>query len=115
MVDMRWKEEREEIVELIYRIQADHDGSLRETEAQAFGPWAMEAIKRARKIRWLASKGAPPVLSITNKGSKALDAALASRGVDVFPYRTGLAARSSPSLRRLAPCCRRTLTSPTRS
>lgn len=60
MVDMRWKEEREEIVELIYRIQADHDGSLRETEAQAFGPWAMEAIKRARKIRWLASKGAPP-------------------------------------------------------
>ncbi len=83
MADTRWKEEREEIVELVYRIQADHGGSLPEREARKFGPWAADAIKRARKIRWLTSKGAPPVLSITNKGSKALDTALVSRGIDV--------------------------------
>lgn len=83
MADMRWKEEREEIVELVYRVQADHGGNLSEREARKFGPWADEAIKRARKIRWLVAKGSPPVLSITNKGSKALDAALASRGIDV--------------------------------
>jgi hypothetical protein len=28
--DMRWKEEREEIIELIYRVQVDHDNSLPE-------------------------------------------------------------------------------------
>lgn len=83
MADMRWKEEREEIIDLIYRIQVDHGGSLPEREARKFGPWAVDAIKRARKIRWLIAKGSPSVLSITNKGSKALDAALASREVDV--------------------------------
>lgn len=83
MAGMRWKEEREEIIELVYRIRADYGGSLPEREARKFGPWAIDAIKRARKIRWLAAKGSPPVLSITNKGSKALDAALASREVDV--------------------------------
>lgn len=81
MADVRWKEEREEIIELVYRIQADHGGNLLEREAQKYGPWAADAIKRARKIRWLSSKGAPPVLSVTNKGSNALDSALASRGV----------------------------------
>lgn len=80
---MRWKEEREEIVELVYRIQADFGGSLPEREARKLGPWTADAIKRARKIRWLVAKGSPPMLSVTNKGSKALDAALASRGVDV--------------------------------
>lgn len=83
MADVRWKEEREEIVELAFRIQADHGGDLLEREARKFGSWTVDAIKRARKIRWLSSKGAPPVLSVTNKGSKALDAALASRGVHV--------------------------------
>lgn len=83
MADMRWKEEREEIIELVYRIQADHGGSLPEREARKLDSWAASSIKRARKIRWLVAKGSPPVLSITNKGSKALDAALASRGVDV--------------------------------
>lgn len=83
MADVRWKEEREEIIELVYRIQADHGGSLAIRETQKFGPWANDAIKRAKKIRWLVAKGAPPVLSVTNKGSKALDAALASRGVHV--------------------------------
>ena len=83
MADMRWKDEREEIVELVYRIQADHGGSLPEREARKFGSWVTDAIKRARKIRWITSKGSPPVLSITNKGAKALDAALASRGLDV--------------------------------
>ena len=81
VADMRWKEEREEIIELVYRVQADHGGSLPEREAKRLGPWAPEAIKRARRIRWLVSKGSPPVLSVTNKGAKTLDAALASRGV----------------------------------
>lgn len=81
MADMRWKEEREEVVELIYRIQADHGGSLPEREARKFGSWAVDAIKRTRKIRWLTAKGSPPILSVTNKGSKALDAALACREV----------------------------------
>lgn len=73
MADMRWKEEREEVVELVYRIQADYGGSLAEREARKFGPWAVGAIKRARKIRWLVAKGLPSVLSITSKGSKALE------------------------------------------
>jgi hypothetical protein len=81
VADVRWKEEREEIIELVYRIQADHGGNVLERKARQYGPWAADAIKRARKIRWLTSKGAPPVLNITNKGSKALDAALASRGM----------------------------------
>jgi hypothetical protein len=86
MADMRWKEEREEIIELVYRIQADHGGSLPEREARKLDSWAASSIKRARKIRWLVAKGSPPVLSITNKGSKALDAALASRGVVAGPH-----------------------------
>lgn len=81
MGDVRWKEEREEIIELVYRIQAYHGGSLQEREVRKFGPWAVETVKRARKIRWLTTKGSPPVLNVTGKGSKALDAALASRGV----------------------------------
>lgn len=83
MVDVRWKEEREEIIELVYRIQAGHNGSLSVRETQEFGPWATDAIKRAKKIRWLVVKGKPPILSVTNKGAKAFDTALASRGVDV--------------------------------
>lgn len=83
MADMRWKDEREEIVDIVYRIQADHGGSLPEREARKFGSWATDAIKRARKIRWITSKGSPTVLSITAKGAKALDAALASRGLDI--------------------------------
>lgn len=86
MADMRWKEEREEIIELVYRIQADYDGSILEREARKLDSWATSATKRARKIRWLVAKGSPPALSITNKGSKALDAALASRGVVAGPY-----------------------------
>lgn len=81
MAGARWKEEREEIIELIYLIQADHYGSLPEREARKFGPWAATAIKRARRIRWLVSKGSPPILSVTKKGSRALDEALASRSV----------------------------------
>ena len=81
MADMRWKREREEVIELIYRVQADHGGDLPEREAKKIGPWVSEEIKRARRIRWLVSKGSPPILSVTNKGAKVLDAALASRGV----------------------------------
>ena len=81
VADVRWKEEREPIIELVYRIQADHGGDLPEQEARKFGPWAASAVKRAKHIRWLNAKGSPPVLSVTKKGSKALDAALASRGV----------------------------------
>ncbi len=86
MADMRWKEEREEIIELVYRIQADHGGSLPEREARKLDSWSANAIKRARKVRWLVAKGSPPILSITNKGSKALDAALTSRGVVAGPH-----------------------------
>ena len=86
VADMRWKAEREEIIELVYRIQADYGGSLPEREARKFGSWATDVIKRAKKIRWLSSKGAPPVLSITNKSAKSLDAALASRGVVAVPH-----------------------------
>jgi hypothetical protein len=97
---MRWKDEREEIIELVYRIRADHDGSIPEREVRKFAPWAANAIKRARKIRWLTSKGAPPVLSITNKGARALDTALASRGIDApRPHWFGglIASVSSPT------------------
>lgn len=83
VADMRWKQEREEVIELVYRVQADHGGNVAEREARKLGTWAPDAIKRGKKIRWLVAKGAPPVLSVTNKGSKALDAALASRDVAV--------------------------------
>jgi hypothetical protein len=83
VADVRWKQEREEIIDLVYRVQADHGGNLAEREARKFGPWAPDAIKRAKKIRWLVAKGSPPILSVTNKGAKALDAALASRDVAV--------------------------------
>lgn len=83
MAEVRWKEEREEIIELVYRIQADFGGNLPEREARKLYVWAADAIKRARKIRWLVANGSPPILSVTKKGSKALDMALASRDVDV--------------------------------
>lgn len=50
MADVRWKEEREEIIELVYRIQADHNGNLPVRETQKFGPWVKDATKRAKKI-----------------------------------------------------------------
>lgn len=81
VADVRWKQEREEVIELVYRVQADHGGNLAEREARKFGPWAPDAIKRAKKIRWLVAKGSPSMLSVTKKGSKALDTALASRNV----------------------------------
>jgi hypothetical protein len=81
VADVRWKQEREEVIELVYRVQADHGGNLSEREARKLGPWAPDAIKRAKNIHWLVAKGSPPMLSVTKKGSKALDAALASRNV----------------------------------
>lgn len=83
MADVRWKQEREEVIDLVYRVQADHGGNIYEREARKLGPWAPDAVKRAKKIRWCVAKGSPPILSVTTKGSKALDAALASRDVTV--------------------------------
>ena len=79
MNNTRWSEESEEVIELVYRIQADYGGSLRETEAHEFGPWAASAAKRAERINWLVAKGTPPILKVTYGGRKALDAALAIR------------------------------------
>ena len=79
MNDMRWREESEEVIELVYRIQADHGGSLPENEAHEFGPWATSAAKWAEGINWLVAKGSPPILKVTYGGRKALDAALAVR------------------------------------
>ncbi len=79
MNDMRWSEEMEEAVELVYRIQVDHGGSLSESEADEFGPWAADAVRRAQQLSWLVVKESPPVLKVTYGGRKALDAVLASR------------------------------------
>lgn len=79
MPELRWSEEMEEVMELLFRIQADHGGSLPESEAQELGPWVTEAAERAERLWWLVSKGDPPVLKVTYGGRKALDAALASR------------------------------------
>ncbi len=75
MAVVRWKQEREEVIELVYRVQANHGGNLVERDARKFGLWAPEAIKRAKKIQWFVAKGSPPMLSVTKKGSKAFDAA----------------------------------------
>ena len=79
MTELRWSEEMEEVMELLFRIQADHGGSLPESEAQELGPWVTEAAERVERLWWLVSKGDPPVLKVTYGGRKALDAALASR------------------------------------
>lgn len=84
VADMRWKKEREEVIELVYRVQADHGGSLPEREAKKLGAWGNEAVKRAKRIKWLSTKGSPPVVSVTSEGSKALGLALASRAVDAL-------------------------------
>ncbi|MCA1718621.1 MAG: hypothetical protein LC781_17965 [Actinobacteria bacterium] len=69
----------EEAMELVYRIQVDHGGSLLESEAHEIGPWVAAAVERAERLSWLVSKGTPPVLKVTYGGRKALDAVLASR------------------------------------
>ena len=98
MADVRWKQEREEVIDLVYRVQADHGGNLSERDARRFGPWAPDAIKRAKKTRWFVAKGFPPILSVTNKGSTALDAALASRNVAIpHPHSFGESIVSVPS------------------
>ncbi len=38
MPELRWSEEMEEVMELLFRIQVDHNGSLPESEAQELGP-----------------------------------------------------------------------------
>lgn len=83
MSDIRWREEREEIIELLYRIKADHAGSLPERDVRRFGSWAPEAIKRAKRLRWVVLKGSPQSLEVTKKGSAMLDEAIAKRSVSV--------------------------------
>ena len=77
VTDVRWRDEREEIIELLYRLQTDHNGSLPESEALELGPWVADAANRAEQLSWLAVTGAPPILKVTYGGRKALDAALA--------------------------------------
>ncbi len=79
MIDARWQEEKEQILELLYRIQADHGGRLLESEALKIGPWVADAAKRAERLWCLAAKGSPAVLTVTYGGRKALEAALAGR------------------------------------
>jgi Methylamine utilization protein MauJ len=83
VTDIRWREEMEEAMELVYRIQVDHSGSLPKSEACELGPWVDTAVERAQRLSWLASTGDPPVLKVTYGGRKALDAALASREANV--------------------------------
>jgi len=79
VTDVRWRDEGEEIIELLYRLQTDHNGSLPESEALELGPWVADAAKRAEQLSWLAVTGASPILKVTYGGRKALDAALAAR------------------------------------
>ncbi|PLS87097.1 MAG: hypothetical protein CYG60_03740 [Actinobacteria bacterium] len=79
MIDARWREEKEQILELLYRIQADHNGRLPESEVLKIGPWAADAARRAERLWCLVAKGSPPVLTVTYRGRKALEAALARR------------------------------------
>lgn len=79
MIDARWREEKEQILELLYRIQADHGGRLLESEALKIGPWVADAAKKAERLWCLIPKGSPPVLTVTHGGRKALEAALARR------------------------------------
>ncbi len=87
MVDMRWENEMEEAMELIYRIQTDHGGKLPESEArEQFGAWVAAAAERAERLSWLVAKGSPAILTVTYGGRKALDAALASRNTAPSPH-----------------------------
>lgn len=80
MPELRWSEEMEETMELLYCLLADHGGRLQESEAlDQIGHWVAGAAKRAENLWWLAVTGSPPVLKVTYGGRKALDAALASR------------------------------------
>lgn len=80
MPELRWGEEMEEIMELLYRLAVDHKGRLAKSEAlDRMGPWVAEAAKRAENLWWLAVTGSPPTMKVTYGGRKALDAALASR------------------------------------
>lgn len=80
MPELRWSEEIEEVVELLYRLVVDHEGRLLESEAlDQLGPWITDVAKRAENLWWLAVTGSPPVMKVTYGGRKALDAALAAR------------------------------------
>ncbi|MGB3632903.1 MAG: hypothetical protein WA982_02555, partial [Rubrobacteraceae bacterium] len=80
MVDLRWEDEMEEAMELIYLIQTDHGGRLPEDEArEKLGDWVGDVARRAESLYWLVAKGSPTIWMVTYGGRKALDAALASR------------------------------------
>lgn len=81
MRSIRWTEEREQIIELLYRVQVDHDGTVLCSVAEGFGPWSERAIDRARKLNWMRRKGSPRKLIITPDGSEALSHALTDRQV----------------------------------
>jgi hypothetical protein len=57
VTDVRWRDEREEIIELLYRLQTDHNGSLPKSEALELDPWVADAAKRAEQLSWLAVTG----------------------------------------------------------
>ncbi len=90
MVEIRWKKEMEEAMELLYRIQTDYEGRLPENEArEQLGAWVTDAARRAERLSWLVAKGSPAVLMVTYGGRKALDAALASRNAVPPPHWLG--------------------------
>ena len=60
MVEMRWEEEMQEAMELIYRIEADHGGRLLKSEAiDQLGDWVSDAAERAARLSWPVAKGSP--------------------------------------------------------
>jgi len=87
VVDVRWEDEMQTAMELIYRLQVDHGGRLEENTATAeLGDWVANAAETAKRLSWLAAKGSPTVLMVTYGGRKALDAALASRNAVPVPH-----------------------------
>jgi hypothetical protein len=90
VVEMRWKQEMEEAMELLYRIQTDYEGRVPENEAhEQLGAWVTDVVWRAKRLSWLVANGSPEVLMVTYGGRKALDAALASRNAVPPPYWLG--------------------------
>ncbi len=115
MPELRWSEEMEEIMELLYRLVADHGGRLPESEAlDQLGPWVTDVAKRAENLWWLVVTGSPPVMKVTYGGWMALDAALDAREA-ARPEPHWFGGSIVESTRRQALCCRRHRTSLMRS
>ena len=90
MAEMRWENDMEEAMELLYHIQTAHGGRITESTAtEELGSWVSNAARRAQALSWLAVKESPAVLMVTYGGRKALDAALASKNAVPRPHWLG--------------------------